>query len=89
MMQHLKENAVAYLCTGLLSFSGVGVVAYLDARHEPAGSIVKSELRGVRREIRKLEGYERLAPNSEYSSSRQAEIAALKDEEKELMESLD
>ena len=61
-----------------------GIYSVLDIRHEPRGAVLKSDLREIRREIRKLEGYERLAPNSEYSASRQAEIAALRDEEKEL-----
>ena len=65
-----------------------GFYAIMDARHEPKGvtksEIKRVEIRSLRREVRKLEGYERLSPNSEYSLSRQAEIAALKDEIKDL-----
>ena len=60
--------------------------------HEDLGEIYetvsteqrKMEVRQLKRAKRNLENYERLAPNSQYSAARQAEIAALKDEIEEL-----
>ena len=49
-----------------------------------SGEQRKMEIRSLKRAKRNLENYQRLAPNSEYSAAREAEIAALRDEIEEL-----
>jgi hypothetical protein len=82
--EHVKANLVGYLLPVAAMLMWGGFTAFMDARHEAKGAINKVEVRQLKREKRKLENYERLAPNSAYSSSRQAEIAALEDEIAEL-----
>lgn len=89
--EHVKSHLVAYLLPIIAMALWGSVVAFMDSRHEPAGAgavikteisqdLMKTELRQLKREQRKLLNYQRLSPNSEYSASRQAEIDALEDE---------
>ena len=55
-----------------------------EMRKDTFKSLEQLEIRALKRERRKLVNYERLAPNSQYSASRQAEIDALTDEIQEL-----
>ena len=95
VQEHLKANLIAYLLPVIAMALWAGVVAFMDARHERRGTgevvkseisqdMMKTELRQLKREQRKLTNYQRLSPNSEYSASRQAEIDALADEIEEL-----
>ena len=94
---HIKQHVVGYLIGG--AFAAVGLILTLawqgfeyrqDQRHEMKGASQRIELRQIKRELRRMENYQRLAPNSAYHEAREAEIAALEDEvdeiEKELSE---
>lgn len=94
-VDHIKANLIAYLLPIVAMLMWAGFTAVMDSRHEPVGSvdkvqmdmsevILKKELRTLKRERRKMETYQRLAPNSEYSTSREAEIATLTDEISEI-----
>ena len=82
--EHIKANFIGYMLPIVAMLMWGGFIAFMDERHEAKGAITEVEIRQLKREKRKLENYERLAPNSEYSASRQAEIAALVDEIDEL-----
>jgi hypothetical protein len=83
--EKLSVKQVLIMVLGVIGpLALTGIYAILDKRHEPTGAVAQSELRQLKREKRKLENYQRLAPNSEYASSREAEIAALRDEIEEL-----
>ncbi len=62
------------------------IQAVVDLEERQAKNAKNDQLRVIRREIRKLQNYEMLSPNSTYSASRQKEIADLKDEEREILE---
>ena len=80
-IEHVKSNAVSYLvAVVILPLAGGGLVAYLDARHEPIGTSLKAELRGAKRAKRELENYESYSPSEQYSPARQATIRELEDE---------
>ena len=89
VIDHVRQHIIGYvLLSILLPAAGLGAVAYVDARHEAKGETKRIELRQIRREKRRLESYQRLAPNSEYSAARDAEIEALDDEIDEIVEEL-
>ena len=90
-IEHIKANLIGYLLPIVAMLMWAGFTAFMDQRHDRIGeakqakteitqSMMKTELRALKREKRKLEGYQRLAPNSEYSASRAQEIHALTDE---------
>ena len=90
MIEHIKSHVIGYVILSLvLPAAGLGFLAYMDARHEARGESKRIELRQIRREKRRLESYQRLAPNSEYSAARVAEIDALEDEIQEIAEELE
>ena len=104
LKERIVDKAEAYVIMGIIGLIGplvlAGLYSHLDARHEPAGSVAeaierqernlrKAELNQVRRKIRELKSYERLAPSTTYSAARQSEIDSLTDEEKELERALD
>jgi len=98
--RQLLDNAKLYISTAIiLPLSLVGFYSVMDARHDAKGTaadlikttetdltyvVTQNELRQLRREKRKLENYLRLAPDSNYTTSRQAEVNALDDEITEL-----
>ena len=84
----IPEWLVKLAIPGIAILMLAGFYAIMDARHEPRGAIIKSELREVRREIRSLEHYEELAPSEQYSPARKAQIRELRQAEKELVEDL-
>ena len=83
--QHLVENLAIYIVSAvLIPGAWLGFMALMDDRHIKHETAVESELRDVKREIRQLETYQRLAPSDLYGPAREVQIAELEDEAEEL-----
>lgn len=90
---HVKQNLAVYIAIGvvgpfILSMMVLGLLSYLDSRHEPTGAVARSELNSIRREIRRNEDYIEEAPSNMYDNARRAQVRYLRDEEKRIMEEL-
>ncbi|MFZ9064657.1 MAG: hypothetical protein ACO22U_13555 [bacterium] len=82
---HVLENLAIYVvCAVLIPAAWLGFMAVMDDRHEKMGTAVESDLREVKREIRQLQTYQRLAPSDLYGPAREVQIAELEDEAEEL-----
>lgn len=71
-----------------LSLALGGIYALLDARHEPAGAVLKADLRKIDREILDVEDLQQLAPSDLYSASRENKLRRLKVERQKIRDEL-
>ncbi len=88
MLDRIKEHAEIYILGAIGTMAFAGFLAFMDARHEGIGEVKKSELRSLNREVLKLKDYQRLAPNSEYSTSRASAIERLETDIQEIEQEL-
>ena len=85
----IKNHLASFLIPVFVLAMWAGFVAVMDQRHETKGANVQMQIDYLKREKRVLENYEELAPNSEYSAARRAEIRALTDDIESLKSKLD
>jgi hypothetical protein len=89
MLDRIKEHAEIYFVSAVLfPLAGLGFFALMHQRHEGKGAVVKSEIRALKRERETNQERLDLAPNSEYTASRQAAIRRINDEIAELEQEL-
>lgn len=72
----------------ILALALGGIYAVLDARHEPAGAVAKSDLRQIDREILETQDLQANAPSELYSVSRENKVRRLKLERRQLRDEL-
>ena len=72
----------------IMSLALGGIYAILDARHEPAGAVLKADLRQVERDILDVQDLQRSAPSDLYSTSRENKLRRLKAERREIRDEL-
>lgn len=90
---HVKEHFWGYAIPLFFTVAWIAFLAVMDGRHDAKGTaaetMVRSELRAVRREQRQLTNYLEQASSEQYDPARRATLRELEDEEEELEESLE